>query len=86
MYIINPFRLVHDEGMVNCLMFLTIRLLELQRVLKTSGSFHLHCRADSAHCIKAIMDTIFGREPFRNDIAFGRYGRNIRSRAHKRWK
>ena len=86
MYIINAFRLVHDEGMVNYLVFLTIRLLELQRVLKPSGSIYLHCRADSAHCIKAIMDTIFGSEQFKNDIAFGRYGRTVRSGGNKRWK
>ena len=61
MYIINAFRLVHDEGMVNYLVFLTIRLLELQRILKPSGSIYMHCRADSAHRIKAIMDTICGR-------------------------
>ena len=86
MYIINAFRLVHDEGMINYLVFLTIRLLELQRILKPSGSIYLHCRADSAHCIKAIMDTIFGSEQFRNDIAFGRYGRIIPSGGNKRWK
>ena len=86
MYIINAFRLVHDEGMINYLVFLTIRLLELQRILKPSGSIYLHCRADSSHCIKALMDTIFGREQFRNDIAFGRYGRTVRSGGNKRWK
>ena len=86
MYIINAFRLVHGEGMVNYLVFLTIRLLELQRVLKPSGSIYLHCRPDSAHCIKAIMDTIFGSAQFRNDIAFGRYGNDIPSGGNKRWK
>ena len=83
MHIINSFKLVHDEGMINYLVFLTVRLLELQRVLKPSGSIYVQCRTDSAHCIKAIMDTIFGSEQFKNDIAFGRI---VPSGGNKMWK
>ena len=83
MYVINAFRLVHDEGMINYLVFLAVRLLELQRVMKPSGSIYVQCRTDSAHCIKAIMDTIFGSEHFKNDIAFGRI---VPSGGSKRWK
>ena len=86
MHIINAFRLIHDEGMVNYLVFLAVRLLELQRVLKPSGGIYLHCRPDSAHGIKAIMNAIFGSEQFRNDIAFRRYGDAVPSGGDKRWK
>ena len=86
MHIINAFRLIQDEGVVNYLVFLAVRLLELQRVMKPSGSIYLHCRQDSAHGIQAIMDAIFGREQFRNDIAFRRYGRDITKGGEQRWK
>ena len=86
MHIVNGVRLVQGEGMVNYLVFLAVRLLELQRVMKPAGGIYLHCRPDSAHYIKAIMDAIFGSEQFRNDIAFRRYGDAVPSGGNKRWR
>ena len=83
MQLINSFRLVCDEGVVNYLVFLTIRLLECQRVLKDTGSIYLQCRPDSVHYLKAIMDAIFGRELFKSDITFKRV---VPSGGEKRWR
>ncbi len=50
------------------LIMMAIRLLELKRVLKPSGSFYLHCDPTASHYLKIILDVIFGKENFRNEI------------------
>ena len=49
-----------------------IRLLELHRVLKSTGSIYLHCDSTASHYLKLIMDSIFGIENFRNEIIWKR--------------
>lgn len=50
------------------LTMMCIRLLELRRVLKDTGSIYLHCDPTASHYIKILMDTIFGKNHFRNEI------------------
>jgi len=50
------------------LIMMCIRLLELKRVLKDTGSIYLHCDPTASHYLKILMDTIFGKENFRNEI------------------
>jgi len=50
------------------------RLVELHRVLKSSGSLYLHCDPTASHYLKIALDTIFGIENFRNEIIWRRYG------------
>jgi len=83
MQVINTAKMVLDEASVNYLVFLAVRLLELQRVLKTTGSIYLQCRTDSTHYLKALMDAIFGNEQFKSDIA---YKRVVPTAGPKRWK
>ncbi len=57
------------------LVMMTIRLLELHRVLKPTGSIYLHCDSTASHYLKVVMDTIFGPKNFRNEIVWKRrYG------------
>lgn len=51
---------------------MTPRLVELHRVLKAAGSLFLHCDPTMSHYLKVLMDIIFGRENFRNDIIWKR--------------
>ncbi len=45
------------------------RLLgELRKKLKPSGSIYLHCDPSASHYLKIIMDAIFGRECFLNEV------------------
>ena len=83
MQVINTARLIRDEGTVNYLVFLAIRLLELQRIMKDTGSIYLQCRPDSTHYLKALMDAIFGSEQFKSDIT---YKRVVKTGGPKRWK
>jgi len=50
------------------LTMMCIRLLELKRVLKNTGTIYLHCDPTASHYLKILMDTIFGKNNFRNEI------------------
>ena len=53
------------------LLYMTPRLLEMRRILKSTGSIYLHCDPTASHYIKIIMDGIFGHKNFRNEIVWG---------------
>ena len=52
------------------LVSMTLRIAEIYRVLKPTGSFYLHCDQTASHYIKLVCDTIFcpNRGEFRNEI------------------
>lgn len=50
------------------------RLIELQRVLKPTGSIYLHCDPTASHYLKVLMDAVFGPQNFRNEIIWRRTG------------
>jgi len=57
---------------------MSIRLLELHRVLKSTGSLFLHCDPTASHYLKLILDSIFGVKNFRNEIIWHYSGWNKR--------
>ena len=57
-----------DMGAFLC--WMAVRMLEMHRVLKPTGSIYLHCDPTASHYLKAMMDAIFGRENFRNEIVW----------------
>jgi len=52
------------------LSFMAPRLVELHRVLKSTGSLYLHCDPTASHYLKILLDQIFGRKNFRNEIVW----------------
>ena len=52
------------------LAYMAARLLELRRVLKPSGSIYLHCDPTMSHYLKLLMDAVFGRRNFRNEVVW----------------
>ena len=54
------------------LAYMAARLLEMPRLLKDTGSLYLHCDPTMSHYLKLLMDAIFGRNDFRNEIVPGR--------------
>ena len=50
------------------LIYMAVRLLEMHRILKDSGSIYLHCDPTMSHYLKLVMDTIFGKQHFQNEI------------------
>ena len=49
---------------------MAIRLIEMHRVLKDTGSIYLHCDATMSHYLKILMDLIFGEKDFKNEIVW----------------
>jgi DNA modification methylase len=63
-----------ENDMMAYLAMMAVRLLELHRVLKPTGSLYLHCDPTASHYLKIIMDAVAGPEHFRNEIIWKRYG------------
>jgi site-specific DNA-methyltransferase (adenine-specific) len=51
---------------------MAVRLLEMSRILKETGSIYLHCDPTASHYLKLLMDSIFGPANFRNEITWRR--------------
>ncbi len=60
----------HGESSQAYLTYMAIRLLEMRRLLKPTGSIYLHCDPTMSHYLKALMDAIFGRTNFINEIVW----------------
>jgi adenine specific DNA methylase Mod len=61
-----------DNDMMAYLAMMAVRLLELHRVLKPTGSLYLHCDPTASHYLKLILDGVFGPHHFRNEIIWKR--------------
>ncbi len=66
--VIEAARGTHGKRMMSYLIMMAVRLMEMRRVLKPTGSLYLHCDATASHYLKLLMDAIFGRDNFRNEI------------------
>ena len=71
-HLINGAKLAHSESMAGYLTFMSVRLLELHRILKPTGSIYLHCDQTASHYLKGIMDALFGPENYRTQIIWRR--------------
>ena len=58
--------------MKSYLIMMAVRLMEMRRILKDTGSVYLHCDPTASHYLKTLMDAIFGAGNFRSDIAWKR--------------
>ena len=52
------------------LCFMAVRLLEMRRVMKPTSSIYLHCDPTASHYLKELMDAVFGRKNFINEIVW----------------
>ena len=59
-----------DMGAFLC--FMAVRLIEMRRLLKPTGSIYLHCDPTASHYLKMLMDAIFGRKQFQAEITWQR--------------
>lgn len=63
---------LHENDMMAYLAMMAIRLLELRRVLKATGSLYLHCDPTASHYLKILLDGIFNVSNYRNEIIWKR--------------
>jgi site-specific DNA-methyltransferase (adenine-specific) len=61
-----------ENDMMAYLAMMSCRLIELHRVLKPTGSLYLHCDPTASHYLKIILDAVFGKRQFRNEIIWKR--------------
>lgn len=61
-----------DNDMMAYLAMMAVRLVELHRVLRQSGSLYLHCDSTASHYLKILLDQVFGGENYRNEIVWKR--------------
>lgn len=61
-------RFIKRNDMLAYLTMMCIRLLELKRALKDTGSIYLHCDPTASHYLKILMDAIFGVKNFRTEL------------------
>ncbi len=77
----------HGKGMKSYLVMMAVRLLELKRILKPTGSIYLHCDPTASHYLKLVADSIFEKDNFQNEIVWcytrmSARGQRMLSRAH----
>ena len=68
-----------ENDMMAYLAMMAVRLIELHRVLKPTGSLYLHCDPTASHYLKLILDGIFGPTRFLSEIVWKRYGAHSNS-------
>ena len=68
--IINAAGLAHGAGMKSYLIMMAVRLIEMRRVLKPSGSIYLHCDPTANAYLRTLMDAIFGNRGFLNELVW----------------
>lgn len=74
-------KFLHESDMMAYLVMMTNRLLELHRVLKSTGSLYLHCDPTASHYLKIVLDNVFGASNFKNEIIWKRnYAHNSAKR------
>ena len=61
-----------NESDIAYIAYMTIRIIECHRILKNDGSIFYHCDDTMQHYIKIMLDIVFGRNNFRNEINWQR--------------
>src|SRR5580700_8470268 len=63
-----------ENDMMAYLAMMAVRLIELHRVLKPTGSLYLHCDPTASHYLKLLLDAIFRPQNFLSEIIWRRTG------------
>src|SRR6266702_2166975 len=61
-----------ENDMMAYLAMMAVRLIELHRVLKPTGSLYLHCDPTASHYLKLLLDAIFDARNFVNELSWKR--------------
>ena len=70
MNVIQGSRSSYGDDMGAFLCFMAVRLISMRRLLKPTGSIYLHCDPTASHYLKELMDAVFGKKNFRNEIVW----------------
>ena len=70
--LIESTRYTHSDSRAAYIAFMAERMLEIRRILKPTGSVYLHCDDAANGYLRQLMDAVFGKDNFRNEIAWKR--------------
>ena len=68
--VIESSKVAYGDDIAAFLCFMGVRLIEMRRVLRADGSLYLHCDQTASHYLKVLLDAVFGRRNFRNEIVW----------------
>ena len=69
---IESVEVLHSKAMMAYVTYMAQRVIELHRVLKPTGSLYLHCDPTASHYLKIVLDRVFGKSNYRNEIVWRR--------------
>lgn len=61
---------IPKSEMLSYTSYMAERLFVMHRIIKDTGSIYLHCDPTASHYLKLVMDAIFGKQNFRNEIVW----------------
>ena len=62
---------IYDNSMMIYLMAMGMRLIEMHRILKPTGSIYLHCDPTASHYLKILMDGVFAKNNYQSEVIWG---------------
>jgi DNA modification methylase len=65
-------RFLKENDLMAYLTMMAVRLVELHRVLKPTGSLYLHCDPTASHYLKLVLDALFGKACYRTELSWKR--------------
>ncbi len=74
---------VHSKGMMAYITYMTQRVIALHRILKDTGSLYLHVDPTASHYLKIVLDRVFGKQNFRNEIVWQRNNKRGKGSQYK---
>ncbi len=69
-------KFLNETPMMAYLVMMGIRIVEMHRLLKDTGSLYLHCDPTASHYLKIVLDAVFGTNNYRNEIVWCYAGGN----------
>ena len=72
-FLIKSTRYTQNDGIAAYIAFMAERMFQIKRILKPTGSVYLHCDHAANAYLRQMMDAVFGRTNFCNEIVWRKY-------------
>ena len=72
------------KSMMSYLIYMAVRIMEMHRILKKTGSLYLHCDPTASHYLKLGLDAVFGKTGFKSEISWRRTDNHNAARRYGR--
>ena len=86
-FLIKSIRYTQNNGIAAYIAFMAERMFQIKRILKPTGSVYLHCDNEANGYLRQMLDAVFGKANFRNEIIWERHTSTQRGSQHtpKSW-